>query len=198
MRVFKQKEALISQLRAEKNNQKTIGLVPTMGALHKGHISLVSRALEQNDVVVVSIFINPTQFNNPKDLEKYPKTLEKDVSLLEELSDQILIFAPSAAEMYQNDIKSEKFDFDGLEFQMEGKFIPGHFDGVGTIIKKLFKIVEPQRAYFGEKDFQQLQIIKKLTEKEKLDVEIIACPISREPSGLAMSSRNERLDEDLR
>jgi|SRR5690606_425910 len=198
MRVFKQKEALISQLSAEKINHKTIGLVPTMGALHQGHISLVSRALEKNDLVVVSIFVNPTQFNNPKDLEKYPKSLDKDISLLEELQGQILIFAPSAEEMYQEDIKSEKFDFDGLEFQMEGKFRPGHFDGVGTIIKKLFSIVKPDRAYFGEKDFQQLQIIKKLTEKAQLDVEIIGCPITREASGLAMSSRNERLPDALR
>ncbi|EKF55478.1 pantoate-beta-alanine ligase [Galbibacter marinus] len=198
MRVFKQKEALISQLSAEKNNHKTIGLVPTMGALHKGHLSLVSRALEENDLVVVSIFVNPTQFNNPEDLAKYPKTLDKDVGLLEELNDQIIIFAPSAEEMYQDDITSEKFDFDGLEFQMEGKFRPGHFDGVGTIVKKLFNTVTPDRAYFGEKDYQQLQIIKKLTEKEQLDVQIIECPITRESSGLAMSSRNERLPKDLR
>lgn len=198
MRVFKQKEALISQLSAEKNNHKTIGLVPTMGALHKGHLSLVSRALEENDLVVVSIFVNPTQFNNPEDLAKYPKTLDKDVGLLEELNDQIIIFAPSAEEMYQDDITSEKFDFDGLEFQMEGKFRPDHFDGVGTIVKKLFNTVTPDRAYFGEKDYQQLQIIKKLTEKEQLDVQIIECPITRENSGLAMSSRNERLPKDLR
>ncbi len=198
MRVFKQKEALISQLKTEKNNSSAIGLVPTMGALHKGHISLVSRALKENDLVVVSIFINPTQFDNPKDLEKYPKSFEEDVNLLKDLGGRILIFAPSADEMYQNAIKSEQFDFDGLEFQMEGKFRPGHFDGVGTIIKKLFAIVQPDRAYFGEKDFQQLQIIKKLTEKHQLPVEIIGCPISREPNGLAMSSRNERLSPELR
>ncbi|WP_417363157.1 pantoate--beta-alanine ligase [Galbibacter sp.] len=198
MHVFKQKEALISQLSAEKINYKTIGLVPTMGALHKGHISLVSRALMENDVVVVTVFVNPTQFDNPTDLEKYPKSLDKDIDLLEELKGQVIVFAPSAEEMYQDNIKSEKFDFDGLEFQMEGKFRPGHFDGVGTIIKKLFSIVTPDRAYFGEKDFQQLQIIKKLTEKEQLDVEIIECPITREDSGLAMSSRNERLPESIR
>lgn len=198
MRVFKQKEALISLLSAEKNNHKTIGLVPTMGALHKGHISLVTRALEENDLVVVSIFVNPTQFNNPEDLAKYPKTLDKDLRLLEDLNDQIIIFAPSAQEMYQDNISSEKFDFDGLELQMEGKFRPGHFDGVGTIVKKLFNTIRPNRAYFGEKDYQQLQIIKKLTEKEHLDVQIIECPITREESGLAMSSRNERLPEDLR
>lgn len=198
MHVFKQKEALISQLSAEKINNKTIGLVPTMGALHMGHISLVSRALMENDLVVVSVFVNPTQFDNPKDLEKYPKSLDKDIDLLEALDGQILIFAPSAEEIYQEDIKSEKFDFDGLEHQMEGKFRPGHFDGVGTIIKKLFSIVRPDKAYFGEKDFQQLQIIKKLTEKEQLNVEIIACPITREESGLAMSSRNERLPDSLR
>lgn len=198
MRVFKQKEALISLLSAEKNNHKTIGLVPTMGALHKGHISLVTRALEENDLVVVSIFVNPTQFNNPEDLAKYPKTLDKDLRLLEDLNDQIIIFAPSAQEMYQDNISSEKFDFDGLELQMEGKFRPGHFNGVGTIVKKLFNTIRPNRAYFGEKDYQQLQIIKKLTEKEHLDVQIIECPITREESGLAMSSRNERLPEDLR
>src|SRR5690606_30558927 len=198
MHVFKQKEALISQLSAEKINNKTIGLVPTMGALHMGHISLVSRALKENDLVVVSVFVNPTQFDNPKDLEKYPKSLDKDIDLLEALDGQILIFAPSAEEIYQEDIKSEKFDFDGLEHQMEGKFRPGHFDRVGTIIKKLFSIVRPDKAYFGEKDFQQLQIIKKLTEKEQLNVEIIACPITREESGLALSSRNQRLPDSLR
>ncbi|MEL4306764.1 pantoate--beta-alanine ligase [Joostella sp. CR20] len=198
MQIFNQKEALIQFLQKEKKENKTIGLVPTMGALHKGHLSLVEKALNNNDIVVVSIFVNPTQFDNKTDLEKYPKTFEKDVETLKTASENIIVFAPTAANIYDDDISSETFDFDGLEFEMEGKFRTGHFDGVGTIVKKLFTIVEPDNAYFGEKDFQQLQIIRKMVEKSKLPVTIIGCPISREESGLAMSSRNERLDNEIR
>jgi pantoate--beta-alanine ligase len=178
----------------------TVGFVPTMGALHKGHLSLVEQAAKENNVVVMSIFVNPTQFNNTEDLEKYPRTLASDVKLLQTLvvSENLLVYAPKASDIYNEQITSEKFDFNGLENEMEGKFREGHFDGVGTVVKRLFKMISPHKAYFGEKDFQQLQIVKSMTQKEKLPVEIIGCPILREPSGLAMSSRNQRLtDEQL-
>jgi pantoate--beta-alanine ligase len=137
--------------------------------------------------------VNPTQFNNPEDLEKYPRTLESDVEKMKSLSDQIIVFAPNVTDIYDGEILSEHFDFDGLENQMEGKFRVGHFDGVGTIVKRLFEIVNPTNAYFGEKDFQQLQIVKKMVEKHKLPVNVVGCAIFREANGLAMSSRNERL-----
>jgi len=143
---------------------------------------------------VVSIFVNPTQFNNQNDLEKYPRTLDRDINLLKTISeDKIIVFSPSIKEIYGDKISSTTFNFDGLEFVMEGKFREGHFDGVGTIVKRFFEIVKPHNAYFGEKDFQQLQIIRKLVKKHKLGVNVIGCEIYREPSGLAMSSRNERL-----
>ncbi|MGB1283321.1 MAG: pantoate--beta-alanine ligase [Polaribacter sp.] len=187
-------KALLSQL---KKQNKTIGFVPTMGALHEGHLSLIKRAKQKNDIVVVSIFVNPTQFDNKDDLEKYPKPLKNDITLLETISCDIL-FSPTVDEIYTEKIVSEKFDFDGLEHQMEGKFREGHFDGVGTIVKTLFEIIEPNKAYFGEKDFQQLQIIKKMVEKHQLSVKIKGCPIFREKDGLAMSSRNARLSKEHR
>jgi pantoate--beta-alanine ligase len=150
--------------------------------------------------VVVSIFVNPTQFNNPDDLEKYPRTFEDDVlriSLLEK-DREITIFSPPASEIYGSTVVSEKFSFDGLEHEMEGKFRDGHFNGVGTIVRRLFEVVQPDKAFFGEKDYQQLQVIKKLVEKLQLPVEIVGCPISREASGLARSSRNERLSKEDR
>jgi len=172
----------------------SIGFVPTMGALHKGHLSLISKALQENDVAIVSIFVNPTQFDNKKDLENYPRKLNKDVALLKTLSKtKILVYAPTVDDIYVKSVKSTRFYFDGLEHEMEGEFRDGHFDGVGTIVKRLFEIVTPDRAYFGEKDFQQLQIIRKLVEKHKLPVKVIGCKIHREINGLAMSSRNERL-----
>lgn len=177
---------------------KTIGLVPTMGALHMGHISLVKKSVEENGLTLISIFVNPTQFNNKEDLEKYPSTLEADLALLKTVSDDLVVFAPSATEMYSGEIISKTYDFEGLENVMEGEFRKGHFDGVGTIVEKLLRLIMPTRAYFGEKDFQQLQIIKKLVEKAELPIEIIGCPIVRETNGLAMSSRNERLDTELR
>ena len=198
MQIFNQKEALIQFLKKEKTENKTLGLVPTMGALHKGHLSLVEKALINNDVVVVSIFVNPTQFGNKTDLEKYPKTFDRDLETLKLLNENIIIFAPSAEDIYDNNVTSETFDFDGLEHQMEGKYRSGHFDGVGTIVRKLFTIVQPDNAYFGEKDFQQLQIIRKMAAKNQLPVNIVGCPISREENGLAMSSRNERLPQDIR
>jgi pantoate--beta-alanine ligase len=192
MNVFTEKQPLKVYLSKLKAQNKTIGFVPTMGALHEGHLSLIKEAQKKNDSVVVSIFVNPTQFDNEADLIKYPKTIENDTKLLESVSCDIL-FNPSVEEIYSKNIVSDKFDFDGLEHQMEGKFRDGHFDGVGTIVKELFKIVEPDKAYFGQKDFQQLQIIKKMVKKHRLDLKIKGCHIFREEDGLAMSSRNIRL-----
>ena len=174
---------------------KTIGFVPTMGALHAGHLSLIEASLKENDLTVISIFVNPTQFNQKEDFEKYPRDVKADVSLLGKYKNKILIYAPDIADIYPNEIKSQSFEFDGIENQMEGKFRPGHFDGVGTVVKRLLELIKPVNAYFGEKDFQQLQIVKKLVEKEKIPVNIVGCPILREPSGLAMSSRNKRLNK---
>jgi pantoate--beta-alanine ligase len=165
-----------------------------MGALHEGHLQLVKKALSKNDRVVVSIFVNPTQFDNNDDLVKYPRTIKQDLELLKTVSeDAIIVYSPTVEDIYEGNTVSEHFDFDGLEFEMEGKFRNGHFDGVGTIVKRFFEIVKPHHAYFGEKDFQQLAIIKKLVEKYKIPVHIIGCLIHREVNGLAMSSRNTRL-----
>lgn len=198
MQVFQQKSALLTFIKTSKNAHLSIGFVPTMGALHAGHLSLMQQSLTQNDLTIVSIFVNPTQFNNSEDLEKYPRTLQNDVEKMKLLNDKIVVFAPSIKDMYGTNTVSESFDFDGLEFEMEGKHRPGHFDGVGTIVKKLFDFVEPDKAYFGEKDFQQLQIVRKMVEKLQIPVEIIPCEIFREANGLAMSSRNERLTQDER
>jgi len=175
----------------------SIGFVPTMGALHEGHFSLIKQAKTENDVVVVSIFVNPTQFNKEEDLINYPKTIDTDLSLLKSVYCDI-VFTPTAEEIYSNKIQSQVFNFDGLEHQMEGKFRNGHFDGVGTIVKRLFEIVTPHKAYFGEKDFQQLQIIKKMVQKNQIPVKVIGCDIFREKDGLAMSSRNARLTKEHR
>ena len=164
-----------------------------MGALHKGHQSLMLQSTKENDITVVSIFVNPTQFNNPEDLEKYPRTLDADIIKISDINPNIIVFAPTVDDMYEGKTLSQSFDFDGLENKMEGKFRPGHFDGVGTIVKRLFEIVQPTRAYFGEKDFQQVQIVKKMVEKNHIPVTIVVCPIYREINNLAMSSRNERL-----
>lgn len=193
MLIFDRQVALIERLKHISDSKTTIGFVPTMGALHEGHLSLVENSLNENSITIVSIFVNPTQFNNPEDLEKYPRTLDSDIQKLKSVSDSILIYAPNVDDIYEGKTVSNHFNFDGLENQMEGKFRPGHFDGVGTIVKRLFEIVKPTNAYFGEKDFQQLQIIKKLVEKENLPINIVGCPIFREKNGLAMSSRNERL-----
>lgn len=198
MLIFNKQEDLAAHLHAHTNPQVSIGFVPTMGALHEGHLSLLRASLQQNRFTVLSIFVNPTQFNNPEDLLKYPRTLDNDVKLVETVSPNIIVYAPSVEDIYNGNTKAETFDFDGLELVMEGEFRPGHFDGVGTVVKRLFEIVRPQYAYFGEKDFQQLQIVKKLVEKEQLPVSIVPCPIFREANGLAMSSRNERLSVDER
>ncbi|WP_179318895.1 pantoate--beta-alanine ligase [Winogradskyella helgolandensis] len=199
MKNFQNKAELSTYIGVLKANGSTIGFVPTMGALHQGHLSLVNNGLSENDLVVVSIFVNPTQFDNKEDLVKYPRTLEEDISLLKTVSsDRIIVYSPTVDDIYGNHIESRTFTFDGLEHEMEGAFRKGHFDGVGTIVKRLFEIVNPDRAYFGEKDFQQLQIIRKLVELHQLPVEIIGCPIHRAADGLAMSSRNARLSSEHR
>lgn len=176
----------------------SIGFVPTMGALHAGHLSLVKRAKDENQRVAVSIFVNPIQFNNPTDLQKYPRDLEKDLDLLSELlGEDDIVFAPHESEIYPAEV-TKKYNFGSLESVMEGAHRPGHFNGVGVVVDLLFRIVEPQRAYFGEKDFQQLAIIQELVRIEKHPVTIIPCAIAREPDGLAMSSRNVRLTEICR
>lgn len=199
MKIFHNKSELSHLIDNFKANNLDIGFVPTMGALHKGHLSLVKKALSVNDIVVVSIFVNPTQFDNQEDLVKYPRTLEADVELLRTVSDdKIIVYAPSVEDIYEGKVQSQSFEFDGLENEMEGAFRDGHFDGVGTIVKRLFEIVRPNRAYFGEKDFQQLQIIRKLVELHNIPVKVIGCPIDRAQDGLAMSSRNTRLTPNHR
>ncbi len=175
----------------------SIGFVPTMGALHEGHLSLVRRAAAENDAVLVSIFVNPIQFNNPNDLEKYPRDLEKDLELLIPAG-CTAVFAPEVSEMYPENEVRKHFDFGALETVMEGAFRPGHFNGVGVVVDKLFNITLPHRAYFGEKDYQQLQIIRMLTRNAHPGLEIVPCDISREDDGLARSSRNERLTPGMR
>ena len=196
MQVFYKNKSLQNNL-AKIKTGASLGFIPTMGALHKGHISLINRAKLENDFIVVSIFVNPTQFDKNQDLLKYPRTLKKDLALLESV-DCDFVFVPTVQEIYNDNIAVSQFDFDGLEFEMEGKHRSGHFNGVGTIVKKLFEIVEPTKAYFGEKDFQQLQIIKKLVQTNKIPVQIIGCEIYRENDGLAMSSRNTRLTKAQR
>ena len=196
MNVYTTKHDISDAIKVLKDQKKKLGFVATMGALHQGHMALVKTALSQNDVAIVSVFVNPTQFNNQEDLDKYPRTLERDINLLKTVStDKIIVFAPTVEAIYNGNTISERFDFDGLEFEMEGKFREGHFNGVGTIVKRLLEIIQPDKAYFGEKDFQQLQIIKKLAKKYNIPSEIIGCKIQRETSGLAKSSRNERLKE---
>jgi pantoate--beta-alanine ligase len=198
MHIFNNQDDLSQHLKSFSYDNSTIGFVPTMGALHQGHLTLLAEAFFNNDITVCSIFVNPTQFNNPEDLENYPRTLEADVEKIKIVSDKIIVYAPTVNDIYVNDVISVHFDYGGIENQMEGKFRPGHFDGVGTIVKRLFEIIKPTNAYFGEKDFQQLQIVKKLVEIENISVNIIGCEIYREPNGLAMSSRNERLTSSQR
>lgn len=179
-----------------RNANKSIGFVPTMGALHQGHLELLSRSKNENDISVCSIFVNPIQFNNPEDLKKYPRTFEADCSKLESVNCDVL-FAPDATEMYPEKNQKE-YDFGLLEKVMEGKFRPGHFNGVAVVVKLLFDITEPHRAYFGEKDFQQLAVINAMVKQEKLKVNIVPCATVREEDGLAMSSRNVRLTAEER
>jgi pantoate--beta-alanine ligase len=196
MLVVKEINELKSLIRAKKSEGKTIGFVPTMGALHAGHLSLVEQAGEQTDFVVISIFVNPTQFNDPNDLIRYPRNLEHDLALLEPTACQ-LVFAPEVETMYPEP-DTRQFNFGHPEQIMEGKYRPGHFNGVAQIVSKLFDITEPDKAFFGLKDFQQIVVVKAMVKKLNLQVEIVSCPIVREAGGLAMSSRNERLTPEQR
>ena len=190
---IKDLQAGLAALRAQ---GKTVGLVPTMGALHAGHASLVKRSVAENDATVVSIFVNPTQFNDKNDLAKYPRTLEADCRLLEQCG-ATFAFAPSVDEIYPEP-DTRHFSYAPLDTVMEGAFRPGHFNGVCQIVSKLFDMVKPDRAYFGEKDFQQLAIIREMVRQMKFPLEIVGCPIVREADGLALSSRNQRLSADER
>lgn len=193
MKVFETIGATWEHVHYLSDKQLTVGFVPTMGALHEGHLSLVRRAARENDRVAVSIFVNPIQFNNPADLEKYPRNLSADIEMLKDLlHPDDFILAPSVREMYPHP-ETHLYDFGSLASVMEGRFRPGHFNGVGIVVSKLLRIVEPDRVYLGEKDFQQLAIIRKLVQIEQTPVEIIPCEIVRESDGLAMSSRNVRL-----
>ncbi|MFI8377603.1 pantoate--beta-alanine ligase [Leeuwenhoekiella sp. NPDC079379] len=198
MHVYTNRPEISNAVAKHKENGSKIGFVPTMGALHRGHASLFNFALERCDVVVVSIFVNPTQFNNSQDLETYPRDLQADLELLEKINPNLLVFAPGTTTIYGSKIKSIDYDFEGLNMVMEGAFRPGHFEGVATVLKYLFEIVQPHFAFFGEKDYQQLQIVNKLVAIEKLPVAIIGCPISRHDDGLAESSRNMRLSQSHR
>ena len=199
MQIVSTKTELQTLVKASKESHKTIGLVPTMGALHQGHASLVKRAVADNDICVVSVFVNPTQFNNKEDLAKYPRNIERDAELLSSIGADY-VFAPTPEEMYSAEEMNTTFAFDfaGLDQVMEGKMRPGHFNGVVQVVSRLFYLVQPDKAYFGEKDFQQLAIIHHMVEHSSMagtfgTLQIIDCPIVREESGLALSSRNERL-----
>ncbi len=196
MKLFQTISELRNELEAVRKQGKTIGLVPTMGALHEGHASLVKKAVKENDVVVISDFVNPTQFNDKNDLLKYPRTLEADCKLLEE-NGASYVFAPSVEEIYP-ETDTRQFSYAPLDTVMEGKYRPGHFNGVCQIVSKLFLIVEPDKAYFGEKDFQQLAIIREMVRQYPFNIEIVGCPIVREHDGLALSSRNARLSSEQR
>lgn len=196
MKIFEKKSELTAELTKQKQLGHTIGFVPTMGALHTGHLSLLECANQQNDISVVSVFVNPTQFNNPEDLKKYPRDVDSDIKLLEAAGCNYL-FLPEVEEMYP-ETDTRQFDFGTLATVMEGKFRPGHFNGVGQIVSKLFDVVMPHKAYFGQKDFQQVAIIHRLVELQRYDIEIVVCPIVRHEDGLAMSSRNMRLNAQQR
>lgn len=191
--VFSTVESLQQRLNSS-DNTAGIAFVPTMGALHNGHLDLVRKAFEKSPTVVVSIFVNPTQFNSKEDLENYPRTLERDITLLQTIG-EVIVFAPTVEEMYPSDFKEINLNLGELETVMEGKFRPGHFNGVVNVVNRFFQIVQPKYAFFGEKDFQQLAVINKMVELLNLSIEIVPCSTTREESGLAKSSRNERLTE---
>ena len=193
MKNFTRIKDIQTALKKERRRNKTIGFIATMGALHEGHISLIRKSKQENDITVSSIFVNPIQFTNPKDLIKYPRTLKEDLALLESNGCDY-VFSPEVKEMYPEEQESIPVrDFGRLEKVMEGKFRPGHFKGVAIVVKKLFDIISPDIAYFGKKDYQQLLVIRSLVSQFKLPVRVIGCPIIREPDGLAMSSRNMQL-----
>lgn len=190
------KATIANAVKSLKDSGQKIGFVPTMGALHKGHTSLIDFGLQYCDVVVVSIFVNPTQFNNHDDLKKYPRTLDDDIKLLAPYHKQVMPYVPNIAQVYDNKPKSKKYAFGSLATAMEGRYRPGHFDGVGTVLNLLFRQIMPHMAFFGEKDYQQLLIVKKMVKLERLPVQIVGSPIYRQRNGLAMSSRNARLTND--
>ena len=198
IKILKNRQELSDYILKIKENGQKIGFAPTMGALHEGHLSLYEKARKENDIIISSIFVNPTQFNNPEDLKKYPRTIEKDIKLLQQTQNVDAVYIPQIEDIYSNGLERKNYDFEGLENEMEGKFRLGHFDGVGTVVEELFRQVQPDNAYFGKKDFQQLMIIKKLVEKLSLPINIIGMPIYREKNGLAMSSRNMRLTPEQR
>ncbi|SFE03101.1 pantoate--beta-alanine ligase [Thermophagus xiamenensis] len=195
MHIVRTREELDEKLSALKKSG-IVGFVPTMGALHEGHLSLVRQARRACDIVVVSIFVNPTQFNDPKDLERYPRNLEEDIRLLKTVSCELL-FAPTVEEVYPEP-DTRVFDFGQLDKVMEGQHRPGHFNGVAQVLSRFFDMIKPDKAFFGQKDFQQLVIVRHLVRQLKMDIEIVGCPIVREPDGLAMSSRNRLLTEKQR
>ena len=194
MLVFRDISGLQNQIKKLKNNEKVIGFVPTMGALHNGHLSLVKKSISQNDFTVVSIFINPTQFNNVDDLNTYPSDLEEDVKLLKSISDKIIVFNPEPNELYCGDIRLDQFNFNGLDRYMEGEFRGNHFLGVATVVSKLFSLIKADYVYFGEKDFQQVRIIENLIKEKKFNIKLIRCETIRSRDGLALSSRNKKLN----
>ena len=191
MNIFRQH----TNLNAFIDKNSTTGIVPTMGALHRGHASLIEKALTENDQVIVTIFVNPTQFESSNDLKKYPKNLESDLKVIKNISKKIIIYAPESNDLYSEAIKSSSYKFDDIESVMEGKFRLGHFQGVATIVEKLLTIFLPTNAYFGEKDFQQLQIIRSLVDQKNLSSNIIGCSTLRDKNGLALSSRNSLLND---
>ena len=195
MQVFYDKDSFSKYIDLQKEQNNSIGFAPTMGALHAGHISLYEEANKDNDVVISSIFVNPTQFNNPDDLEKYPRTVENDIEKLKNSKLVDAVYIPKVKDIYPNGLERKHYDFGGIENEMEGAARPGHFDGVGTVVEELFRQVRPDNAYFGEKDFQQLKIIEKLVDILNLGIKIHGVKIHRENNGLAMSSRNMRLSE---
>ena len=198
MQTFYDKNSFSKYIAELKEKKKKIGFAPTMGALHAGHISLYQEAQKHNDIVISSIFVNPTQFNNPEDLEKYPRTIEEDIKKLGDSKLVDAVYIPGVEDIYPNGMERKHYDFGGIENEMEGAARPGHFDGVGTVVEELFRQVQPDTAYFGEKDFQQLKIIEKLVEVLDLKIKIHGVKIHREEGGLAMSSRNMRLSEEER
>ena len=194
MLVFRDISTLQNHLKNLKDNNKIIGFVPTMGALHNGHLSLVKKSIFQNDLTVVSIFINPTQFNNIDDLKTYPSDIDKDLELLRSISDNIIVFNPEPDELYAGDIRIDQFNFNGLDRYMEGEFRGNHFLGVATVVSKLFSLIKADYAYFGEKDFQQVRIIENLIKEKNFKIKLIRCETIRSEDGLALSSRNNKLN----
>ena len=193
MLIFSDISSIKSQLNKLKKKVNIIGFVPTMGALHNGHLSLIKKSISENNFTVVSIFVNPTQFDNAEDLKTYPSNINNDIALLKSISNKIILFNPDPEEIYSDGIKSQQFNFNGLDEHMEGKYRQNHFQGVATVVSKLLSIVKPDNVYFGEKDFQQLRIIENLVFEKKINTKVVRCETLRDSDGLALSSRNSKL-----